>query len=145
MRKRLPQEQNAGTLTRVFSGRLQAKKKHVYIWHCCHCGQSSIPIATIGCPGCGYGRCVQCKTAPERVRSCKPSSPFPSRMVPTKPPCYRHKIVAGAEDRDPTSRHGFASTARGCVMNDMDRARTCSTTSGRNWELEHAMLPGKAE
>ncbi|KAH6534764.1 hypothetical protein HBI81_077230 [Parastagonospora nodorum] len=63
----------------------QAKKKHVYIWHCCHCGQSSIPIATPGCPGCGYGRCAYCKTTRVQVRSHEPLSPFLSRNDPANP------------------------------------------------------------
>lgn len=46
-----------------------AKKKHVYIWHCCYCGRSSIPISCAGCPGCGYGRCAYCTTTRVQVRS----------------------------------------------------------------------------
>ncbi|KAF2854873.1 hypothetical protein T440DRAFT_465003 [Plenodomus tracheiphilus IPT5] len=45
-----------------------AKKKLVWIWHCCQCPQTNIPYSSPGCPGCGYGRCAYCKTTRIQVR-----------------------------------------------------------------------------
>ncbi|CAI9635031.1 unnamed protein product [Alternaria burnsii] len=73
-----------------------AKKKHVYIWHCCYCGKSSIPISSAGCPGCGYGRCAYCTTTRVQVRASaaksqlqKADSPALSIRALSRPSGYR--------------------------------------------------------
>ncbi|KAH3916061.1 hypothetical protein HBH56_068340 [Parastagonospora nodorum] len=46
-----------------------AKKRHVYVWRCCRCGQGSIPITSGGCTNCGCGRCAYCTTTKVQVRT----------------------------------------------------------------------------
>ncbi|OCK76056.1 hypothetical protein K432DRAFT_385736 [Lepidopterella palustris CBS 459.81] len=45
-----------------------AKKKHVYIWECCACGQPGINIMTNACPSCNTVRCAYCQTTKVQVR-----------------------------------------------------------------------------
>ncbi|KAH6866988.1 hypothetical protein BKA58DRAFT_215447 [Alternaria rosae] len=82
--------------------RNHAKKRHVYIWQCCRCGYSSIPISSGGCPGCGDGRCAYCTTTRVQVRPHTPLLNFPFRH-------HRKRYPYGALGNCPAEETGHDS------------------------------------
>ncbi|RYO57990.1 hypothetical protein AA0116_g8042 [Alternaria tenuissima] len=93
-----------------------AKKKHVYIWHCCYCGKSSIPISSAGCPGCGYGRCAYCTTTRVQVRA----SAAKSQLQKTDSPALSIRALSRTSGHRPlSSSNAYKSWAKP-PASDMD-------------------------
>ncbi|OAG00359.1 uncharacterized protein CC84DRAFT_297759 [Paraphaeosphaeria sporulosa] len=46
-----------------------ARKRHIFVWHCCACGQASNNIGVGHCIRCGHGRCAYCQTEKVQIRA----------------------------------------------------------------------------
>ncbi|PMD25971.1 hypothetical protein NA56DRAFT_699051 [Hyaloscypha hepaticicola] len=45
-----------------------AKKRTIFVWQCCQCGQSNINIQIEDCPQCSNPRCAYCPTTKVQIR-----------------------------------------------------------------------------